>query len=451
MRFRGLYEHLRSSYWYLPSLMAAGAALLALVLVALDRVLQGYVPVDGFWILPAGAEGARAILATVASSMITVTGVVFSITVVTLSLAAQQFGPRLLQNFMRDRGNQAVLGTGTATFLYCLLVLRTVAQEPGRGFVPHLSLAAAVGLGVLCVGALIYFIHHVAETIQVTHVVARIGDDLVEALNRLFPDAAADTDANTETGALLADDIPGAFDADAAPVPALRSGYVQSLDLEGLVALAESRDLFFRVQYRPGQFVVAGEGVTRVWPGAAARDTELGGAVNRCFTLGPRRTPEQDPHFLVDELVEIGVRALSPGVNDPFTAMACVDRLTAALCHLAPRRRPDVRRRDPSGRVRVIATSTDFCILADAAFAPLREHGRTDSAVTLHILESLRRIAPATRDREQRLVLLRHAEWIEEASRDALPTEADRQAVRDRCRTVREALREDLFAPTEDG
>ena len=176
-RIRNLLEKLSSNYWFIPSVMAVAAIGLSQGLLYLDQIMGQ----QGLWrgsaFLTTGIEGARSTLATIASSMITVTGVVFSITIVSLSLASQQFGPRLLQHFMRDRGNQIVLGTVTSTFIYCLLVLRTIGASVEGAFVPHGSALVGVMLAVVNIGVLIYFIHHTAEAIQVNNVISRISRD----------------------------------------------------------------------------------------------------------------------------------------------------------------------------------------------------------------------------------------------------------------------------------
>jgi uncharacterized membrane protein len=179
---------LRSSYWFVPSVMALLSIGVALGMIVVDQSvgedgIQGY-----WWIYAGGPDGARAVLATVAGSIISVAGVTFSIKIAALTLASQQFGPRLLRNFMADRGNQFVLGTFIATFLYCLLVLRTVRSWEDAEFVPHLSVTLGVLLAVASLGVLIYFIHHIAASIQASNVIARVSGELQAAIDRLFPE-----------------------------------------------------------------------------------------------------------------------------------------------------------------------------------------------------------------------------------------------------------------------
>ncbi|AMV70474.1 DUF2254 domain-containing protein [Desulfuromonas carbonis] len=424
-----LYQKIRSSYWFLPSVMAGMAGVLAFILVKLDLLNAQSGLIDLSWISLTGAAGARAILSTVASSMITVTGIVFSITIVTLSLASQQFGPRLLQNFMRDRGNQVVLGTVTSTYLFCLLVMRTVSDAPASPFVPHLSVLAALLLAILCVGVLIYFIHHVAESIQVTNVIAAVSRELSAEIERRFPDKFSEAVGAREIDYALEELLPARFDEEVRSLPALSGGYLQAIDHAGLLELAVDRDLVIRIGHRAGHFIVAGAPLVEVWPGTAADGEDLVKAVNGHFITGQKRSQEQDLVFLIHELVEIAARALSPGVNDPFTAISCINHLGAALCDLAQRIFPPILKKDAANRVRVVSYPTTFDRIVAASFDQIRQYGRTNAAVSIRLLQTIRLILPFTCYPEQRNALLHQAAMIERGSRDGLPEESDRRDV----------------------
>jgi uncharacterized membrane protein len=356
-------EGFQSSYWFLPSLLTTLATCAAMASVRLDLVL-GEAPLGSFtWIRTAGPEGARAVLATVAGSMITIGGVVFSITIVALSLASSQFGPRLLTNFMRDRGNQLVLGTFIATFIYCLVVLRSVSAVEERTFVPHLSVTFAVGLAIVSVGVLIYFMHHASTSIQAAHVISLVGRDLDEAIRRFFP-ARDDEPAAERPGT---DGPPDGFRESAEPIPATGGGYVQTIDLDGLTELASERGVVVRLLRRQGQFVTAGSPLALVTP--ADRDgDEIARKVNRAFLYGDERSTSADPEFAIEQLVEVAVRALSPGVNDPFTAIRCIDRLGSSLALIARRRLPTFHRFDDEGSPRVFERRLTYSGVCDAAF-----------------------------------------------------------------------------------
>ncbi|HWG84053.1 MAG TPA: DUF2254 domain-containing protein, partial [Deinococcales bacterium] len=383
------WDALRSSLWLIPALMTLAAGALSAVTLALDGRLRGAGGAFA-WVYSGSAEGARSVLATIAGSMMTVTGTTFSITVAALTLASSQFGPRLLRNFMRDRGNQVVLGTFIATFVYCLLVLRMVRGGDGDQAVPHLSVTVGVLLSLLSLGALIYFIHHVAMSMQAAHVIANVGRDLDRAIEELFPQQVG---REREVPAAGASGLPAGFEEEAVPVAVAGSGYVQALDNGALMRLAVERDLVLRVEARPGDFRVSGAPLVLAWPPERAGGLER--AVNAAFAVGMQRTQAQDVEYGINQLVEIAVRALSPGVNDPFTAVACVDRLSDTLVRLARQPEPSAWRHDPGGRLRIVAHPYDFVSEVRASFNQIRQYGRGSAAVSIRLLESLAAVAGA--------------------------------------------------------
>jgi uncharacterized membrane protein len=428
------WDRLRSSFWFLPALMAVGAGALAFAMVALDQAVTDEWLQAQPWAYTGGAAGASAVLGTVAGSMITIAGVVFSMTLVALSLASSQFGPRLLRNFMRDTTNQVTLGTFVGTFLYCLLVLRTIRHAEEVAFVPHLSVTLGVVFALASLGVLIYFIHHVSVSIQADEIVARVGTELIEGIEHLFPELP---EGGPSEGGL-----PEAFDREARAVGAAGDGYIQLIDMDGLLLTAEAEDALLVLTRRPGHYVVRGSPLVMAWPGARVSE-ELGARVNGAFILGNQRTPGQDLEFLINQLVEIAARALSPGVNDPFTASTCVDRLGSALCRLAGRDMPSPYRRDEQQRLRLVAPSVTFPSIVDAAFTQIRQDARASAAVTLRLLDTIAVIAGAVRRPEDRSSLQHHADLIARGARAGLPEEEDRRTVDARyqaaCRALREA------------
>lgn len=430
------WERVRSSFWFLPSLMAGAAAALAFTTIALDEALTDEWLQALGWAYTGGAEGASLLLSTIAGSMITIAGVVFSLTLVALSLASSQFGPRMLRNFMRDTANQLVLGTFVATFLYCLLVLRTIRHAAEDLFVPHLSVSVGVLFALTSVGVLIYFIHHVSVSIQADEIVARIGRELFEGIDRLFPrriDEAEPAAFDTE--------LPASFEREAEAVAAACDGYLQLIDTDALMHLARHEDLLIRVERRPGHYLVMGSALALVWP--AHRLTEsLATRINAAFVLGDQRTPAQDVEFSVSQLVEIAVRALSPGVNDPFTAIACVNRLGSALHRLAQRKMPSPFLRDAEARMRLRMPAAAFPPIADSAFNQIRQYAQTSAAVSMALLETLAVIAAVASRAEDRAALRRHADMIARGAGKDLPEEEDRRAMQARHQAVCEVLRE---------
>lgn len=432
MRLRLLYlwDSLRTSYWFVPAVMSLAAAGIAAGAIALDRTIHDRALAESvWWIYTGGPEGARAVLSTIAGSMITVAGVVFSITIVALSLASGQFGPRLLRNFMRDRSNQIVLGTFTGTYIYCLLVLLTVRGAGQSPFVPGAAVAVGIVLALASLGVLIYFIHHVAMAIQASQVIAAVSQEMRETIDRLWPDELG---YETSPGRPAEPSpLPAEFDSGARPIAAAGSGYIAAIEDEKLMKLACDRDVIVKLIHRPGHFVIAGSPLAAVWPGIQV-DEALTTAVNEVFLLELQRTPYQDLEFTVDQLVEVAVRALSPGVNDPFTAMTCIDWLGEALGRLSGRSIPSPFRYDAQGKVRVMTDSVSFADVSDSAFDQIRHYGRGSPAVLIHLLDTLEAVSDVARREADRDALVRHARLIRQACDESIPEAADRREIEKR-------------------
>jgi uncharacterized membrane protein len=428
--------------------MACGAVALAFVTVAFDAPVTHWLERTWGWTFTGGAEGAGAVLGTVAGSMITIAGVVFSMTLVALSLASSQLGPRMLPNFMRDTTTQVVLGTFVATFLYCLVVLRTVRRPEEFVFVPHLSVSLGVLFAVVSLGVLIYFIHHVSVSLQANEIVARVGAELIEGVDRLFPEqigrGAPRIPAEPPDAGFL-----DAFDREARPVVADGDGYLQLIDAEVLLELATEEDVVLRLERRPGDYVVADRPLLRVWPGDRVSD-QLTARVRSAFTLGRQRTPRQDFESAVSQLVEIAVRALSPGINDPFTAIACVDRLGSVLSRVAQREMPSPYRHDGQDQLRVIVPAFTFPAILDVAFDQIRQYGRSSAAVTLRLLETIAVVAGFAQRPEDVAALQRQAGMVARGARGGLAEKEDRRVVEERYQALASVARAKLSEGSED-
>jgi uncharacterized membrane protein len=378
--------------------------------------------------------------------MITVAGVTFSITIVALTLASQQFGPRLLRNFLRDLGNQVVLGTFVATFIYCLLVLRTVRGSDDEEFVPHLAVTVGVVLAMLSLGVLIFFIHHVATSIQASRIIANVAEDLEGAIDRLFPETIGEDFETADPDVALADES-DALEEGSREVRATTTGYVQAIDAPALMELASARNVAVRVLARPGAFVRKGQALMAVAPAPPHGEGE-DKPFQEVFIIGSDRTGTQDVTFFIDQLVELAVRALSPGINDPGTARLCIDRLEQALCHLAGRRIPSPARHDGDGRVRVFACPLTFASIVESAFNEIARYGRSSVSVTCRLLEAMRSVGSCVQREADRRALLRQAMTIAGEVRESPFSEGDRERIA-RCYSLTlTALREPEDAPS---
>lgn len=378
------WKRLTATLWFLPALLAFCGVLLALVLVAVDRSIGstfGNLPFF-FGVEPSGASN---VLAIIAGSTITVAGTVYSITIVALTLASTQFSPRILRNFMRDTGNQFVLGVLVGIFVYCIIVLRTIksgGDEP-TNFVPSIAVVFGVLLGLFGVGALIYFIHHVATSIQATSIISTIADETVLEIeeNYLFEYEAKQFDKQILREIPLKKWI---------KIPSAETGYIQNADTDALFEIAKRLDLVVQMRRRVGEFTIKGLPLLQV---SAKKenftpDKSLIEEFNAAYDIGNFRTVEGDVAFGLRQIVDISLKALSPAINDTTTALSCIDYLTAILVCLAKRPScPPLFFGD--GELRLVINPQRFEDYFDLAYNQIRQNGSGNVAVILRLLNSM--------------------------------------------------------------
>lgn len=431
-RVISLWYRVRYSLWFVPGLMVAAALTLAYVTAGLDETLPS--PGEGrlWWIYQGTPSGARAVLSTIAGSMITVAGLVFSLTMVVLSLTSSQFGPRLVRNFMDDTGNQLVLGTFVATFVYCLVVLRTI-EGSGSDPLPSLSVNVGLALALASLGVLIYFIHHVASSIQANNLLARVGHEFEDAVDRLFPEAPEGFAAGP------APRLPQGFSLRAGELWARQSGYVQMIDHDRLYELACQQNLIVQVIRRPGDFVISGTPLCLVWPPESFTPA-LAVRLHRSFTLGVERTEAQDVEYVARLLAETALRGLSPGVNDPYTTVTCIDWLGSGLALLASRGRRPTHRLDGDGELRLLRPEVDFPLVAEGCLEPIRRAARENVMCTVRLLEVLAALARQVRLPWDHQALLRQAQAVKTDSLDNLKLAHDRELISQKYLAAMEVL-----------
>ncbi|WP_439689787.1 DUF2254 domain-containing protein [Curtobacterium sp. SP.BCp] len=368
-----LFLRIRESFWFVPAITGIAAVVVAELLVLLDRTL-----IDGgtrLWFLDAlSASGGRSILTTIGTAMLTVAGTSFSITISVLATTSSTYGPRLVRNFMTDRANQFVLAAFTATFLYAIVVLRSVhtAVDDGDAFVPVIAIHVAVLLGVLDVAVLVFFIHHIASSTQITSLQEQVQTDLKRAVQEVY--------RSEETDSVLLRAVP--------PVPpaavelvetASKDGYVQSVQWEQVRAWAANRDARVVMAAMPGQYVITGDPVFRVFvpddADAAVLRRQLTVLLRNTVSVGSARTPHQDVLFALQQLVEIAVRGLASGSNDPYTAVSALDMSATALVPLWREQSSITAYTDRDGAVRVVPTWPAAEELISMVFAGVRTYG----------------------------------------------------------------------------
>lgn len=398
---RRLAERFGSNYWLVPALCVAGALGLTHASEALDARLPHDEPT--WYLFPGGPEGARSVFSAVASSMLTLAGLVFSVTILVLQLASSQFSPRALRTFLKDRPSQFTLGILVGTFVYALLGLRSVwgSSEGIERHVPSLSVWLAVVLALLSVGAFIYYIHHVSQSIRAVVILARIGQETRGTLEHMYPEGIGEDTG--EQGLVRPEGLPSLLVAHPGD-----SGVLTSVDEERLLRRAREARVTLAVVPMMGDFVPHGGTLFEVW-GDASR-LEVKGLL-KALTLGPERTLEQDTAFGFRQLVDIAERALSPGINDPTTAVQALDQLHDLLRRMVRQRFPAAVRQDEDGTPRLICPRPDWDSYVRLAVDEVRRFGEGSIQVARRLrfmLEDLLRVAPAFRrgELERQLKLL---------------------------------------------
>ncbi|MES1937793.1 DUF2254 domain-containing protein [Salinisphaera hydrothermalis] len=420
------WELARSSFWFLPSLMMlVGLALFAVTLTIDELHLAGGVLHTLFY--SGGTTNAANLLQTLTGAMVAIATVVFSTMMVVLTLATSQFGHRLIRSFMRDRANQAVLGIFLATFVYCMLVFHMVGNDPKNQFVPGVSLSVGFVLALFSTCTLIYFTHHMAQLFAAPEVLETVGVEFDQAIDRMYPDREGDDGAAAPelghgTQDLIAHD----------------GGYVQAIGIEALLEIAESQGIVIESRVSYGDYVLPGSVLARLH--GAELDDETARHAAREYILGRSRMTDHDLLFAVNQMAEIGVRALSPALNNPFTALDCVNRIGRSLAVLITRPIPPEVVTDDAGDMRLIVRVPNFHQLLDAAFMPIRNYGRTSVITMREMLRVIGKLAPLTRRDMERRALARHAETILEAARHGLSERTDLAHIRSCFFDTRRAL-----------
>ncbi|HXV33975.1 MAG TPA: DUF2254 domain-containing protein [Gaiellaceae bacterium] len=386
---RSHWQNALRGFWLFPGLTALALAVLAVVLVELDR--RG--GAEGIsHTFDGDASAARSILTTVGATVITVAGLAFSITVVTVQLVSSQFSPRTLRSFLADRPSQLIAGAFVGIFAYCLLVLRTVRDEGGRTaeFVPSLSVSVAIGLGLVGLVLLLVFIHRVTQVIKVENITGRVAAETLDAIESHYPDPFA------EAGGPELAEVLAAWEASGPPraVHPAQPGHVRAVEAGLLPKLDLPAGSRIHLAARAGDQVTTSTAVVRVWC-TEPLDEGLLDDLRRLVTVERERDVAADPAFGIRQLTDVALRALSPGVNDPTTAITCIGYLQEALEQLAGRRFPDpVRRLEPGG-ILVAASTASFEELVREPFADLARFASGDARVVSALLDALAGIASA--------------------------------------------------------
>ncbi|MGC9352758.1 MAG: DUF2254 domain-containing protein [Mariniphaga sp.] len=425
------WNELKATFWFVPVLIILFSILLSVGLVVLDSVIN--LPQNNFtrFFFVNSADSARSILSTISGAMIGVAGTVFSVTLVALTLASSQFGPRLIKNFMYVRLNQVVLGSYISTYLYCLFVL-TAIKEEGYTFIPALSILVAIFAAMANIVLLIVFIHRIAVSIQADKVISDISAFISTQVKVLFPEKMGEEADNQESYDLTA--IKSDF-SKSISVKSPKSGYLQYIDSETLMEIVTRNNALLDLHFRPGSFLVEGMEIGLVHSNEKLGDEEMERVLQQ-LVIGPTKTAQQDLEFSIHQMVEIAARALSPGVNDPYTAIACIDNLTASLCYLATAKFPSKFRFDKEKNLRIIANTLDFEGILDAAFNQIRQFSEGSTAVIIRLMEALITINKFAKKESYRQAVVKHANMVLRIGKESIDEKNDVSDLEERSKRI---------------
>ncbi|MCG7844333.1 MAG: DUF2254 domain-containing protein [Methanomassiliicoccales archaeon] len=432
IKLRSIWNQLKSSFWFLPTLtilMTIGGAALTIYLDTIfDFKPTGVIQ----YILPSSVNSARSVLSTISGAMIGVAGTVFSITLVALTLASSQFGSRLLRNFMHDRTNQIVLGAYVSTFVYCLFVLNAVNDNDGIEFIPGISILIAISAAVINIFLLIVFIHHISMSIQADNVISDVSSSLSKNLESLFPEIIGeDTGQNKEADPDLFKIAFGQRNF----VTSSKNGYLEYVDYDNIFNIAKEHDSLIKLMFRPGDHLVSGS-ITMEIISEDDIPNEVIKKLQDLLIIGKVRTPYQDAEFSINQMVEIAARALSPGINDPYTAIACIDNLTSTLCQLTQVKFPSSYRYDEDGVLRVIADVLTFEGMLGTAFNQIRQFSGGSPAVVIRLMEAMVTINHFVRTDEQRKCVKKHVGMILRLAESSFKEKNDISDLKERSKLI---------------
>lgn len=436
-----IWAELRASLWFIPMIMFIGSLLLAIGFIRLD------VAIDTKWlresspIFAISTDGARAMLLAVAGSMLTVVALSFTLTLNAMTHASGQFTPRILRNFMRDRSNQFVLGYFVGTFAYSLLGSLSIRSGESVQFIPVLTAFAGLIITLGGVIVLIFFIHHISTSLQITTIIDNIVDDTKVSIDHIFPKHLGDPAKQDERLQAWHADANQAWTTITNRTP----GYIQNVNTEGLIAFAEEHNIIIRMERRIGHFVPSGATLVSITHDITTDkltielDDKKAEELNDQFAVGRHRMIEQDTGFGIRQIVDIALKALSPGVNDTSTAVNCVQFLGDVVGVLARRQFP-LKVRSSEGLPRVITLAPTFEDYVEGAFDQIRISGAGNIAILKYIVEAITYIATCTDDKTRQDVLKKQLQLVKEFGEQTLQTEYEKEKLRNKLLKARGVL-----------
>jgi uncharacterized membrane protein len=447
-KVRYTWDSLRVSFWFAPAVMSVGAILLVWAMNWVDERIPNAILLNSRLILSIGVDQLRGTLVSMATTILATAGVVFTLLTLPLSTVASQYGSRLLRLFLSDRTTQFVLGIFVGTFVYCLTAATSIPAVVTDAEAPQLLVSMGLLLMVATFASLILLVQHISTMLQAPEIAAAAGAELLVVVQSEILDEAGNA------AGLTGQQAPGTLtvkhtvaiqdmaavekimlETESYPVRVKGAGYIQYIDPEDMLTLAGEKDLVIRVPCKRGAFVGDGEVVALVWP-AGRIDQQDEKQLRHAVRLGNLRTPIQDVEYAVNQLVEMAVRAMSPAINDPFTAITCLDYLGQGLALFAQNNKEASHIYDRNGRLRLVFEPVTFAQLLSSAFDMLRHCSCDNASVLLHMLEVIDKICKETQSPESCQQLLIHVNLIQAESRAGALTEPDRQIIQRRAEAL---------------
>ena len=437
VKARYQWDRMKVSFWFAPAVMAVGAVLLAWIMYWLDSLIPNEVLANSRIVLSGTPGEMRSALLGIASSVLATAGVVFTLLTLPLSTVAAQYGSRLLRVFLGDRTTQLVLGTFVATFVYCVAAALSILPTQVEPNGPQLTVTVGLLLMMATFSSLILLVQHISTMLQAPNIAAAAGVELRDVVRAEMPDQVVSRDGCPGESGLLPDSL---VEKDAYPIRVTQTGYIQYIDPHYILTLAREHDLVIHLLRKPGHIIWHDARVALIWPSSAV-DEELDRQIRSAFRIGNGRTPTQDVAYAVNQLVEMAVRAMSPAINDPFTAMTCLDHIGEGLALFIQQGEKKPCYYDQDNKLRLILEPVTFIELLNDAFDMLRHASSDNASVLLHMLEVIDNVGQKTDSREARQELLRHAHLIQIESQAGAIIEWDRERISQRCKEMTDKLR----------
>ncbi len=412
VRYR--WDRLKVSFWFASVVMALIAILLAWVMYWVDNLIPNEALQNSRFVLSGTVGELRASLLSIATTVLTTAGVVFTLLTLPLSTVAAQYGSRLLRLFLGDRTTQLVLGMFVATFVYSIAGALSIPPASVEVEAPQLTATVGLYLMLATFATLILLVQHISTMLQAPNIAAAAGAELLEAVNaEITEEVTSGGDRAISIASQTGQDAPDTLlETGGYPVHVRKAGYIQYVDPETLLTLAHEENLVIRLLRKPGQYVWPGAVVALIWP-VDRVDERLAEQICRAFQIGNGRTPTQDVEYAVKQLTEMSVRAMSPAINDPFTAMTCLDHIGDGLVKFSQQGEKGSHYHDRDGKLRLVLEPVTFGELLSAAFDMLRHASCDNASVLLHMLEVIDLVGAEAKSPEARQQLLRHVNLIQ--------------------------------------